>query len=90
MVHLTSLYGNDVTKFSKKRLKGCLSLSSSSSARRDNMEKGQPRHSSIRLKKIGEFWSARTAFAIERWPSIDVSINFQLFITPACSRKISE
>jgi hypothetical protein len=35
------------------------SLSSSSPARRANTEKGHPRHSSIRLKKIGEFWSGR-------------------------------
>jgi len=30
--------------------------------------KADPRHSSIRLKKIGQFWSAGLAFAIELWP----------------------
>jgi hypothetical protein len=43
----------------EKKAEGRLSLPSSSPAKRGNTEKDQPRHSSIRLKKIEKFWSGR-------------------------------
>src|SRR6266699_3183189 len=56
------------------------SLSSSGPARRGNTEKGQPRHSSIRPKKIGGFGSGRIglryrALAKERADGLDLLVD---------------